>query len=206
MGESDWGEHDGNGMLPQFRSLRHLLLSEWAQRFFLPADGLPLGEGLVIASEADGRLFKWKHAGEMLGNVPDQLAEAVEFLRSIEGSPQAELLPAGLLEIFERLLLVATTKPAEPPTAVAKAKVGLQVDTETIAVWESTLTKFDCLESVFERGDEARTILQAELTEQVTSDLVKDYGACEKDARQRAKKFVGMEMGKGFGVWRKSIS
>merc|ERR1712232_1046382 len=100
--ETMWRQHDGNGKLPQFHSLRHLLLSQWAQRFMLPVDGVPLGEGLVIASEADGRLFKWKHAGEELGKVPEQLSEAVKVLQGLTES-QAKLLPPGLLEIFERL-------------------------------------------------------------------------------------------------------
>lgn len=205
-----WAEHDGTEALPCFKSLRQLLLSKWAQRFLLPVDGIPLGEGLVLASEADGRLFKWKHGGEDLGKVPDQLLEAVEALRSFAGLPQAALFPPGLLDIFERLLLVSNAKPAEPalaaPKAKAKAKTG---DSEAVAVWESALTKFDCLESVFERGQtmpDVQKLMQAELIEQVTKDLVKDFGSTEKDAQMRAKRVVATEMGKRFGIWRKSLS
>lgn len=202
-----WAEHDGHSTLPCFKSLRQLLLSPWAQRFLLPADGVALGEGLVVASEADGRLFKWKHAGEELGKVPDQLAMAVNFFESMAGSSQAELLPSGLLEVFERLLLVATTKvsaPAEPapkPKAIAKA-----ADHEAMLVWESALTKFDCLESVFERGQAAQKAMQDELADQVAQDLVKDYSASEKDAKQRSKRVVTTEMGKRYGIWKKSLS
>jgi len=206
MSEAQWAEHDGEGRLPCFNSLRQLLLSQWAQRFLLPPDGVPLGEGLVVASDADGRLFKWKHAGEELGKVPDQLAEGVEVLRSLVASPQADLLPQGLLDIFERLLLVATTKPVAIAAAVKKPKNGPQVDNEGIAVWESALTKFDCLESVFENGQEAQKLMQAQLIDQVAKDLVKDYGASEKDARLRAKRIVMTEMGKRFGIWKKSFS
>lgn len=203
---TQWAEHDGEGRLPCFRSLRRLLLSEWAHRFFLPANGVPLGEGLVIASEADGRLFKWKHAGEELGNVPTELAEAVETVRSIAGSPEIHLFPEGLLEVLERLLLVATTKPANPSVTGpdAKDKKTSQGDTQAMAVWESTLTKFDCLESVFERGKEAMKLMQDELMEQVAKDLVKDYGVSEKDARQRAARVVQKEMGQQFGKWKRT--
>jgi len=205
-----WAEHDGKDKLPRFHSLRQLLLSKWAQRFLLPADGVPLGEGLVVASEADGRLFKWKHGGEELGKVPEQLHEAVEVLRSVAGTPTAELLPPGLLEVFERLLLVASTKPAEPagsaaPKANAKAG-GAKGDSEAVAAWESALTKFDSLDSVFERGQEAQKLMQVELIEQVAKDLVKDYGASEKDSHQRAKRIVLTEMGKQFGIWKKALS
>jgi len=204
-----WAEHDGTETLPCFRSLHQLLLSEWAQRFLLPADGIPLGEGLVLASEADGTLFKWKHGGEDLGKVPEQLLEAVEALRSFAGSPQAGLFPSGLLDVFERLLLVSNTKPAEPASAAPKAKAksgGSHGDSEALAVWESALTKFDCLESVFERGQDVQKLMQAELIEQVTKDLVKDYGSTEKDALLRAKRVVTTEMGKRFGIWKKALS
>lgn len=205
-----WAEHDGMDALPCFQSLQQLLLSQWAQRFLLPADGIALGEGLVLASEADGSLFKWKHGGEDLGKVPQQLLEAVEALRSFAGSPQAVFFPPGLLDVFERLLLVSTTKPAEPPVAAlpkAKAKSGvLQGDTEALAVWESALTKFDCLESVFERGQDAQKLMQVELIEQIAKDLVKDYGSKEKEACTRAKRVVMTEMGKRFGIWKKVLS
>lgn len=204
--EAQWAEHQGDGNLPCFQSLRQLLLSQWAQRFLLPADGIPLGEGLVVASEADGRLFKWKHGGEDLGKVPDQLQEAVEALRRVYGSPQAQLLPQGLLDVFEQLLLVATTRPVEVAALAKTLKPGTQADLEVIAVWESALTKFDCLESVFERGGEAKNLMQAQLIDQLTKDLVKDYGASEKDAQQRAKRCVVTEMGKRFGAWKKSLS
>lgn len=207
---SQWAEHDGTEKLPRFHSLQQLLVSKWAQRFLLPADGVPLGEGLVVASEADGRLFKWKNGGEDLGKVPEQLHEAVEVLRSIACTPKVELLPPGLLEVFERLLLVATTKPCEPAASAAtKAKAkgdNVKGDTEAAAAWESALTKFDCLDSVFERGQEAQKLMQVELMEQVAKDLVKDYGASDKDAQQRAKRIVGVEMGKRFGVWKKTLS
>jgi hypothetical protein len=211
--ETQWKEHGGTGTLPQFQSLRHLLLSDWAYRFLLPADGVPLGEGLVVASGTNGKLFKWKHAGEELGKVPELLAEAVDALRGITASPQAGLLPEGLLHIFERLLLVATTKPAKPVAGnvvdkpdTKKNKGGSQGDNEAIAVWESALTKFDCLESCFERGEDAKRLMQAELIDQVASDLVKDYGVEEKGAQQRAKRVVLTEMGKRFGIWKKALS
>lgn len=203
--EVQWADHHGKGSLPFFQSLRQLLLSPWAQRFLLPADGVPLGEGLVVVSEADGTLFKWKHAGEELGKVPDELEEAVKMLRGVAASPQAELLPPGLLDVFERLLLVATTKPAEQDVVAPKAKPK-SGDPDAVAVWESALTKFDCLESVFERGQEAQKLMQAELSEQVAKDLVKDYGVKEKDAQQRAKRVVVIEMGKRFGTWKKSLA
>jgi len=201
-----WAQHDGTEALPCFQSLQQLLLSRWAQRFLLPADGMPLGEGLVVASEADGRLFKWKQGGEDLGRVPEQLLEIVVALRDLAGSPKAGLFPPGLLDVFERLLLVSNTKPVEPVAAAPKAKgCGPKGDAEALAVWESALTKFDCLESVFERGQDAQKLMQAKLTEQVAMDLEKDYASTKKDAQLRAKRVVMVEMGKRFGIWKKTL-
>jgi len=48
---AQWADHIGtNWRLPKFASLRELILSEWASRFFMPASqGQPLGEGLVVS-------------------------------------------------------------------------------------------------------------------------------------------------------------
>merc|ERR1712238_494565 len=35
--ECQWADHHGSGSLPCFESLRQLVLSPWAQRFFLPS-------------------------------------------------------------------------------------------------------------------------------------------------------------------------
>jgi len=199
--------HDGRGSLPYFTSLRKLLASDWAHSFFSPSNGAMHGEGLVVASEADGRLFKWKHGGEELGKVPEQLEQAVAMLKEIAQSDHAsKCLPHGLLQVFEQLLQVATTKPPslEKHTDSTKQKKEKEFDTEALAVWESALTKYDALEEVFGRGTEARTAREAELIEQVRKDLIKDYGACEKLARQRAAKVVKVEIGKSFGLWKKT--
>merc|ERR1712100_515538 len=108
LSDREWAEHDGASTLPCFTSLRRLITSEWAARFLMPSEGAPLGEGLVVASELDGRLFKWKQSGENLGKVPEQLQKVVTALRALKGSPKMNILPPNLLEIFERLLLVAT--------------------------------------------------------------------------------------------------
>lgn len=202
-----WTAHDGRGALPYFTSLRKLLASDWAHFFFSPSKGAMLGEGLVVASEADGRLFKWKHGGEELGKNPGQLAEAVAMLNEISHSDHAaRFLPTGLLQVFEKLLQVATTKPPslESPADSTKQKKEKDFDTEALAVWESALTKYDALDEVFGRGAAARTAREVELVEQMTQDLIKDYGACEKLARQRAAKVVKVEMGKSFGRWKKT--
>jgi len=204
-----WAEHDGTGTLPYFRSLRRLLLSEWAKRFFLPAESPPLGEGLVVASEWDGRLFKWKHGGEDLGRVPEQLGRAVEALHGLSSNVRAELLPPGLLEVFERLLLVATTPPklaAGKAACEGKAKVKAQEDMEALAVWTSTLTKFDDLDATFVQGAQAMSILEKELIHQVASDLEKDYGVKTKDAKSRAMRVVKTEMNQRFRLWKQAQS
>merc|ERR1712139_80128 len=90
-------------------------MGEWPRRFLMPSDGTALGEGLVVASEADGKLFKWKHAGEELGKVPEKLEEAVRELRRLRDGSEVRtgLLPpdlGDLLEVFDILLRVATTK------------------------------------------------------------------------------------------------
>lgn len=210
--EDDGSSPCNGGTLPTFRSLRQLILSEWAQRVLAPADRMPLAEGLVLASAMDGRLFKWKNAGEELGKVPDQLRGAVERLQALSGRPDAQLLLRGLLEVFERLLFVATLKPKEADKLAAGSKPGKAPAeaearrAEARAVWESALTKFDDLEAVFAQGAQARQVLEEQLIKQISSDLTKDYGAGEKDAVQRATATVRSEVGKRFGTWKKSQS
>lgn len=201
-----------SGILPnseciRFTSLRELLLSEWARSILLPVDGAPLGEGLVIASEADGTLFKWKHAGESLGSVPKKLAEAVKALRGLSASARAESLPQGTLEIFERLLQVATTRVAKSAGSEPKADAdaGAPADEEAIAVWKSALTKIDSLESVFEHGRDVFEELRAVLVEQVAEDLVIDYDADKVDAQSRAKRIVFSQLGKRYNNWQLSF-
>merc|ERR1712007_307220 len=150
--------------------------------------------------------FKWKHAGEELGKVPDRLAEAVKQLRELVDSKQMEMLPEGLLGVFERLLLVATTKPQVAEVATSQPKQAKESDAEALAVFHSALTKFDALEEVFERGAHAKAAREGELIEQIQRDLVKDYGLDEKAARQRATKVVRSEVGKVFGVWKRAQS
>merc|ERR1712232_368277 len=101
---------------------------------------------------------------------------------------------------------VATRKPVAPTEAPEKAKSGSQDDNGALVVWNSALTKFDCLEAYFARGEEAKKLIQIELIDQISKDLVKDYGAKEKDAQQRAKRIVMTEMGKRFGTWKKSLA
>lgn len=205
--ESQWAEHDGEGRLACFRSLRHLICSPWAQRILLPADGAPLGEGLVVASEADGTLFKWKHAGEELGRVPQQLADLAAALEGLKGAPREALLPAGLHEVVEQLLLVATTKPspaAEAPKSAAAApapRKAKQKDPEASVAWESALTKFNSLEAAFTKGKKATRALQVDLIQQVADDLAKDYGAPKEDAGRRATAVVQREMDRCMSQW-----
>merc|ERR1712129_142672 len=157
------------------------------------------GEGLVISSEADGTLFKWKHGGEELGKVPEQLDAIVRQLRQLGDN---QCLPDALLEVCERLLLVATTKPQTGK--LPKVKKASGEDAEAIAVFESALTKYDVLEAVFEKGKEAMAARQSGLIEQVSKDLVKDYAAVEAEALKRATKVVRSQVGAQFGAWCRS--
>jgi len=102
---------------------------------------------------------------------------------------------------------VATLKPpdSKPPKAAKEAKLA-EEDAEARAVWESTLTKFDTLEEVFQWGKQAMAARQAEMIEQVAKDLVKDYDAAEAEALKRATKTVRSQIGRSFGVWRKTQS
>jgi len=198
-----WPAHDGAGRLPYFTSMRAFILSDWVRHFFLPAVGGPLGEGLVIASEADGRLFKFKHGGEELGNVPAQLTELVEKLRGLEGTPKAVVLPESLLQVLEVMLQVVLKKPPQPEKQAKQGQASKPTeDLECMAVLDSALTKFDCLEEVFVRGPDAKKAREAELIDQVSRDLVKDYGVAEKEALQRAKKVVLRVVGARFGSWK----
>lgn len=198
-----WAEHDGAGRLPMFSSLRQLIASEWAGRFLLPESGSPLGEGLVVVSAVDGRLFKFKHGGEDLGKVPEQLLEVVTALRALASSERAGLLPPDLLPVFERLLLVATSKRRLKRVAPRFEQEKVE-DVEALAAWTSALTKFDSLEEAFVKGRDSKVAREKDLIEEIVGDLVKDYEAENKDARQRATKLVKAEVGKRFSAWKKS--
>lgn len=208
---SEWAAHDGTGPVACFNSMRALLTSDWAQRFLMPAHGSPCGEGLVVASEADARLFKWKHAGEGLGKVPEKLAKATAELQKWANSSQASLLPPGLVQAFERLRLVAQTQPKPSGSSKEKAekvekkgKKGQATDAEALAAWESTLTKYDSLEALFAKGPEAKVALEMELIAQITADLEKDYEVESRTAQQRAMQMVKSEVGRAYGMWIKN--
>ena len=210
---AQWVEHTGVGSLPRFASMRELILSEWASRFFMPASqGGPLGEGLVVCSEPNwscaAKLTKWKHGGEEAGNTPAKLAEAVELLRGLDPSV---VLPQGLLEICERLQLVATSDAGPKKTKKAagkkeKQQVKAKAENDALAVWSSTLTKFDSLEATFSKGLEAKAALEGTLIEQVALDLETDYGYEPSKARARAAGVVKAEMGKRYGQWKRETS
>merc|ERR1712194_926034 len=109
------------------------------------------------------KLTKWKHGGEEAGNTPAKLAEAVELLRGLDPSV---VLPQGLLEICERLQLVATSDAGPKKTKKAagkkeKQQVKAKAENDALAVWSSTLTKFDSLEATFPRAWRRRRPLRA---------------------------------------------
>lgn len=200
----EWSQHEGRGDLPRFASLRALLASPWARRFLLPAAGAPLGEGLVVASEADGRLFKLKHGGENLGRVPEQLGDLVEGLRRLGAARREAALPAGLLEACETLLLVATTRPAEPERPKApstKAGPRTPQDPQALAAFESALTKDTALEEVFAQGKRATGQRTREIVEQVVRDLVKE-GEDTSAATTRAWRMVGFMVTMRHDSWK----
>jgi hypothetical protein len=206
-----WSQY---GALPKFPSLHALLISDWAKKFFLGPGG-PLGEGLVIAlgdstvelGESTictrGSLFKWKNSTEDLGNVPDQLREAIANIHALTPD-SAKHLPSGVLEALEALLLTSTApnpscqKSSSKPT---QKKGNGDEDVEAFAAYTSALTKVDCPEDVFVRGTQAMSTLHQSLIEDVTSDLIKDYGVGKKKAKQRATAMVNSQIGKRYGAF-----
>jgi hypothetical protein len=64
------------------------------KRFYLGAK--PLGEGMVVASSFDGRMFKLKHGGEECGKVPDRVSELIDILIKANDEKDNELI--ALLE------------------------------------------------------------------------------------------------------------
>ena len=64
--------------------------SDWMKRFFLGEK--PLGEGMVIASSYDGRMFKLKHGGEECGKVPDRVSELIDILKNNADEKDNELI------------------------------------------------------------------------------------------------------------------
>jgi len=193
------------GALPRFQSLQVLLTSDWARKFFLGPSG-PLGEGLVIALEDGGSLFKWKNSTEELGNVPDRLREAVTAIQALNPDA-AKRLPSGVLEALEVLLLTSTAPIPVCQKGFAKQKKqqgkgdegkGDQ-DPEAFAAYTSALTKVDCPEDVFARGKQAMSTLQQSLIEDVSADLMKDFGADEVKAKKRATAMVNSQIGRRYG-------
>jgi len=206
--EQEWAEHAGaTSALHSFESLRSFLASPWMKRFLMPQDNArALGEGFVVASAFDGRLFKLKHGGEDLGKVPDQLESVLKQLASIDVERQDGSVWHNLIAVAETLHLVATFKPqtggSGKAAKEAKPKV-VKEDTEAMAAFQSALTKFDDLEEIFARGKDAKAAIEKALLEQVAADLVKDYYAQEAEAQGRATKVVKSEVGTRFGAWKK---
>jgi len=194
----EWQEHEGPGNLACFRSMRALLSSPWAQRFLMPETGAVLGEGIVVASEADGRLFKWKQAAETSTVLPARLAEAVAGVRALKHAAQAKL-PTGIVEMLE-LLLRATVKSEiiakRPPKAAVQS-----IDPDAQAALASALTKCD-LEAAFSSGNRAK--LADELVVEVAADLVKEYEVESTEATLRATQVVKREVGRRLGIWMKT--
>eukprot|EP00929_Paragymnodinium_shiwhaense_P118344 TRINITY_DN90274_c0_g1_i1.p1 TRINITY_DN90274_c0_g1~~TRINITY_DN90274_c0_g1_i1.p1 ORF type:complete len:420 (-),score=124.67 TRINITY_DN90274_c0_g1_i1:257-1516(-) len=199
--EKGWADAYDAQSLHEFDSMRCFLQSDWVQRFLLPANRVPNGEGVVIASAADGRLFKFKHGGEELGKVPRQLEDIMTKLSELQDATQKAVFPPDILAVAEILHKVATYKPAGAENAVAKMEKVDSEDTEAIAVFQSALTKVDDLDSVFERG--TKNVMEKALIEQVAADLVKDYDADAKAAQGRATKIVRQGVGQRFGEWKK---
>jgi len=203
--DKEWLEPVGSASLHAFPSLRGFLSSQWMRRFLTPEGGTALGEGVVVASAATGRLFKFKHGGEELGKVPDQLEELLTKLHSLPEEKRASMLCPGLVDAAAALHAVATFKPQgvkakkEPKEPQEKKD-----DDEARVAFDSALTKFDVLEDVFARGADAKTKIMKDLVEQVEADLVKDYGVKAGEAQQRAKKAVARYVGIRFGEWKKN--
>jgi len=191
-----WAEHGGQ-LVPTFASLLEFFQSNWCNRFFLNKDTGALGEGMVVASSLNGRMFKVKHGGEDCGLVPDKLYDGVEML---EKAPEME----KELEVFRALQKIIKARHIEPVKVKVepKAKAPAAVDEDAQKAWDSALTKEDTLEDQFKRGE--KVALTKRMVNQVKEDLVKDFGVDEKAATGRANKFVNATIGKLFGEWKKN--
>ena len=205
----DWNKH---GLLPRFESMRSLLCSGWLRRFLVTPTikGKAIGEGIVVSSEADGRLFKLKHADENIGQVPQLLQTLVSLLKRHVGTPQEKHLPTGILEVCEQLLEIATSKPitVAPEISGKRAPTPLVADTdaEASAAYESALTKFDDLSAAFAKGAEAMKQVQQLIIQQVCQDLEIDYSLDPATALRRARKFTLAAIGQAYGSWKKECA
>jgi hypothetical protein len=205
---SSWEEH---GELPRFESLRDFLHSNWLRQFLMAPD-TQLCEGVVVASEFDGTLFKLKHGSEKLGKVPEQLQEIVHTLRRFNGTHLQDIarrmLPAGILEVCEVLLEIATAKVQTSASRVDNAnrnpESGKGADAEVAAAYESALTKVDDLFSTFSSGGHvAKAAAEQVIIEHVAADLEYE-GICEKpEALRRATNFTLASVGKAYGEWKR---
>jgi len=135
-----WAEHDGTSV-PTFPSLHAYFESDWCHRFFTNPDTGALGEGMVVASALNGRMFKVKHGGEDCGNVPDKLYDGIEML---EKCPEMD----KELDVFKNLqkIIKCKHKVVEKEKPKPKAKTPAAVDEEATKAWESALTKEDSLD------------------------------------------------------------
>lgn len=107
------------------------------------------------------------------------------------------------MEAFEQLLSVAQTQPCvgSKETGARKTKKDKTVDSEALSVWESALTKYNDLETVFAKGPDAKAALEMELVTQIAADLEKDYEVSKEDTGQRAIRVVKSQVGKVWVVW-----
>jgi len=191
-----WADHAGQ-IVPTFNSLYEFFKSKWCARFFLNEETGALGEGFVVASAHNGRMFKVKHGGEDCGSVPDKIQDCLEWLEKQETMDKELEVIQVLQKIIRSKHKVIEKKKPEP-----KAKAPVKVDEEAQKAWDSALTKEDSLDDQFARGEKAG--LTKRMVNQVKEDLVKDYGVDEKAAMGRASKFVNSTMGKLFGEWKKN--
>ena len=87
-----------------------------------------------------------------------------------------------------------------------KQQIKAKADKDALAVWASTLTKVNTLETTFAKGLEAKAALEGTLIAQVALDLEADYGYEPSKALARAAGVVRTEMGKRYGQWKRETS
>lgn len=168
------------------------------------------GEGLVLAHQvfgldASSDLTKWKCSHEPQPKNIKLLRDLQERLCLSFPPAVHSLLPKGVPATIDQLYHIATVpvqvaakKPKRSRTTDGKnteLQAGVQV------AIESAVTKFDAIESYFERGE--RTAIVQLLRDEVLTDLKFSASSSEgKHVNSAVNRHVGIE----FGKWKKGKS
>jgi len=153
-------------------------------------------EGVVLVGQ--GILYKWK-----TGNEDESRGNSLLASLKKNHSPAILELAGVDLEVLDVLLTVSGNKPTQPDSKMTKvkgkrAKCGNDDNSALSRAYDSALTKFDSVESFFDRGK--RDLLIEILVEELEADLEPKT----KKEINGVVSFVKKNIGRSYGVWKSS--